>query len=221
MSLITARDTFNQIGAKRFLLEIPPWLVRRRYIFYAGFYAGSPAGVAAPAPPPFPFSLDPVIEGDLHQLVALLPNLYTLPQLRARLQQGHLVFMGRSEDTIVHIRWVFVGSVYLPYLSRRLVLAPAEGYVDEMYTVPAWRRKGVETAMAVEMPGALRARGIRRIIGAIAAWNRVPQRMAEVHGLRQVGSGGYWNILGYKKFFWDGSVRDYGDGNLSISGAPD
>ncbi len=26
-----------QIGAKRFLLEIPPWLVCRRYILYAGF----------------------------------------------------------------------------------------------------------------------------------------------------------------------------------------
>jgi hypothetical protein len=213
MRLTTVFDVFRQIGAKRFLLEIPPWLVRRRYIFYAGLYTGSPADVVAPQ---FPYRLDPVLEGDLHQLVALRPDVYTLPQLRARLQQGHLAFVGRSGGTTVHVRWIFVGSVYLPYLSRRLVLAPGEGYLDEVYTVPAWRRRGVETAAAVQMRTALHARGFRRIICAIAEWNRTPQQVGEAQGNERVGSGGYWDILGYKKFFWDGSVRDHGNGDVSV-----
>jgi hypothetical protein len=219
MGLATALDILRQIGAKRFALDIPVWVVRRRYIFYAGSYGRSGAA-AGSGLPPYPFRLDVVREQDLPQLVSLRPALYALPQLQARLDQGHLALVGRSRETIVHIRWVFVGSVYLSYLSRRLVLAPGEGYLDEVYTVPAWRRRGVEAAAAVQMREVLRARGLRRIIYAIAEWNRTPQRIGEAHGNERVGTGGYWNILGHKSFFWEGGVRDHGDGDLSVGAAP-
>jgi hypothetical protein len=59
-------------------------------------------------------------------------------------------------------------------------------------------------------------RGFERIVCAIAAWNRTPQRVAEGYGYRRVGSFGYWNILGQKRFFRDGAVQDSRNGDLRI-----
>ena len=212
MPLTSVLDVLHEIGAKRFLLEIPPWVLRRRYVFCAV----APAEAVALKPSRIPFRLDPVLEENAHDLVFGRPGVYTLSRVRARLQQGHLAFVGRSRDAIVHTRWVFVGSVYLPYLSRPLVLAPGEGLLDEVYTVPAYRRSGLESAAAVEMRRVLSARGFRRIICAIAAWNRTPQRVAAAQGWAIVGSGGYWNLLGHKRFFWEGRVQDDRDGSLRV-----
>lgn len=213
MRLTTALDALREIGTRRFVTDIPPWLVRRRYLFYA--LALSDA--VAPTPSQIPFRLDPVVEDDLPRLLSVRPGFYSLPQLQTRLQQGHLAFVGRSLETIVHLRWIFVGSVQLPYLARRLVLAPGEGYLDEVYTVPAWRRKGVEGTAAYEMQRAMHHRGFRRIICAIAAWNWIPRHVAEAQGYEQVGVGDYWNILGHRRLVVDGFVRDHRDGDLSVA----
>ncbi len=211
MRISAALDVLRNIGAARFLVEIPPWLLRPTY----NFIAVDPSAVRPLGGARIPFRLDVAGEGDLGDMLAARPGFYTLPQVQARLREGHLGFVGRSQGRVVHVRWVFVGSVYLPYLSRRLVLAPGEGFLDEIFTLPAFRRQGVLTAAAGEMTQLLQARGFRRIIGAMAAWNRVPQRVSEAQGYRRVGVGGYWNLFGYKRFFWRGLLESR-DGDLYV-----
>jgi RimJ/RimL family protein N-acetyltransferase len=211
-----ARDIIRQIGVGRFVLEIPPWLVRRTYLFYA----------AVPRPrigsqrPDLPLRLEALNENAVDALVALRPSLYSNTQISERLREGHLAFLGRIDGAIVHARWIFVGSVHLPYLGHRLVLGPGEGYLDEVFTVPAWRHRGVEFAAAVAMHAVLHTSGFRRILCSIASWNRPPQRVAEKLGYEIVGACGYWNVLGYKKSFQSGAVVNGGDGRLRVEAVP-
>jgi GNAT superfamily N-acetyltransferase len=199
------------LGVRGFLVEIPPWLLRRRYLFY-----GITPADARPLPsPPLPFRLDILLEQEIPDLVALRPDRYTPEGLLRRIHRGHLGLVGRSGTEIVHLRWVFVGAAWLPYLSRRLLLAPGEGLLDEVYTVPAWRRRGVETAAAQQTQRLLRARGFGRVLGVIASWNRAPLRLAERQGYQKLGEGGYWTLFGYRKFFWEGKVAD-GRGGLVV-----
>jgi RimJ/RimL family protein N-acetyltransferase len=150
--------------------------------------------------------------------VALRPDRYTPEALARRIERGHLGLVGRSGAHIVHLRWVFVGDAPLPYLRRRLRLAPGQGFLDEVYTVPGWRRRGVETAAAEQTQRLLRALGFARVFCVIAPWNRAPRRLAERQGYQKLGEGGYWNLLGYRRFFWEGAVADDGRGGLVLGG---
>jgi GNAT superfamily N-acetyltransferase len=166
-----------------------------------------PAATSPPFPCRVPFRLDLAREEDIPHLATLRPGFYTVAQLQARLREGHLGFVGRCGDEIAHQRWLYVNAVYLPYLFRQLVLAPGEGYLDEVYTAPRWRGAGVETAAAHAMQRILHAMGYRRVICSIATWNLTPRRVAERQGYARVGVAGYWALPGFRKFFWEG-IRD-------------
>jgi hypothetical protein len=207
-----ALDVLDHVGGRRFILEVLPWLLRRRYVFYAA----RADELAAPFEPKLSVRIDRINESDLTPIAATRPGIYSVAQLGGRLRQGHLGLVGRLGSEIVHIRWVFRGFILLPYLGHRLALEEGEGLVDEMYTVPAWRRMGVEAAVARQMPEIVQAHHFRRLIGVIAGWNRVPQRMAQLHGYRAVGSGGYWGLPGIRRFFCDGEVRLNVNGDLTV-----
>jgi GNAT superfamily N-acetyltransferase len=200
------------LGARRFLLEIPPWVLRRRYLIYSM----APADAFPPYPCRVPFQLDVAREEDIPHLAALRRDLYTVVQLQRRLREGHLAFVGRCGDEIVHQRWVYVNAVYVPYLFHRLVLEPDEGYLDEVYTVPRWRGAGVETAAAYAMQRVLRARGYTRVICSIAAWNLTPRRIAERQGYTRIGTAGYWALPGLRKFFWHGVREDRARNEITV-----
>lgn len=212
--LSTARDVLRQLGPTRFSLEIPWWLLRRSYVFYTI----DPRNVPQPEARDTAFPLTLITEEDLPDVISVRPGMYTLPQLRARLKAGHLGFAVRAGSEIVSSRWVFVREVHLPYLARRVVLGAGEGFMDELYTAPQWRQKGAVTASGQQIYRLLQARGFRRINCAIAAWNLLPRRLAEAFGYTRVGSGGFWSIAGYRKYFWEGGVEERNGQDLILHG---
>lgn len=205
------RDVLRVVGPRRFITEVVPWAVRLRYVFYA-------LALPAAARPLLldGFRLDLATDADLPLFVAARPERYTLPMLTQRLRDGHLAFVGRVGAAVAHLRWVFTRTVNVPYLGRRIVLAGGDVLLDEIYTMPAWRRRGVEGAVAVAMPRMLHAMGYRRILCAIASWNLAPQRVAAAHGYERLGSGGYWALPGLRRYFWEGMVEDRPDGTLVL-----
>jgi GNAT superfamily N-acetyltransferase len=205
------RDVLRVVGPRRFIFEVVPWAVRRRYVFYA---LTLPAAAQPPALDAF--RLDLATEADLALFVAARPERYTLPALTQRLGDGHLAFVGRVGESVAHLRWVFTRTVDVPYLRRRIVLDRGDVLLDEIYTMPAWRRKGVEGAVAVAMPRMLHEMGYRRILCAIASWNLAPQRVAAAHGYVRLGSGGCWALPGLRRYFWEGAVEDRPDGTLLL-----
>ena len=208
-----AVDLLKEHGWRRFIGTIIPWLFHRRYIFYF-----------QPIDDPvllhscqIPFRLEQVKEKDISHLMKTRPGFYDLSFLRKRKKDGHICFLGFSGQQPIHIRWVYIRSIYLPYLNRTLILNPGDVYVDEAFTLPYYRQKGVYSYAGYLMRHSLKGLGYNRLICMFASWDLSLQSQAERIGLEKVGEGGYWNILGYKKYFWKGLVQDNSDKNISIS----
>lgn len=168
--LYTASDLFKEHGWMRFVGDIIPWLFHRRYIFYS-----------QPIDDPvllyscqIPFRLEQVKEKDFPHLIKLRPGFYDLSLIRKRIKEGHICFLGWSGQKPIHIRWIFVRSLYLPYLHRTLILYPGEVYRDEAFTLPDYRRKGVYSYAGYLMRYALKELGYNRLFCMFASWNLSP-----------------------------------------------
>ncbi len=210
--LRNALGLIRDFGPLKFLGVMMPWLMRRRYIFCAQPLQTQDFVPASD----LSFRLELARERDLPLLMKARPGYYTPAVLERRLREGHLCFLGWTGERLIHIRWFFVRSLYLPYLKKTLLLSPGEIYEDEVFTHPEFRCRGVYSLASYHVRRLLQEMGYNRLTCAFASWNQIPLRVSEKLGLRKVGEGGYWNFLAAQKFFWKGSVRDHGNGQISI-----
>jgi len=205
-------DIRRQFGGKIFFGRVLPWLLCRRYYFYSQAIHPTKPAVSCSYPVMVKFA----DEDDLALVAALSPGDATISQLKKRLRDGHLCFTGWVKDRLVHFRWIFTWSLYLPYLHRTLLLSSSEVYVDEAYTIPELRGRGIATYMGHILRLALSERGFKRYSCAVASWNKAQQKLADKFGMEKVGEGGFINLLLGKRFIWKGRVKDYGDGRIDI-----
>lgn len=208
----TALDIKRELGLKRFIEKIPPW------IFHRSFYFFSQSLLEKFTVQSFhlPFRLEIAAEKDLPYLLEVRPLFYHLADLQERLKEGHFCFLGWVDARPVHIRWVFQRSVHLPYLRKTVLLSPEEVFCDEVYTKPEYRRQGFYSYSGYLMRLVLQDMGYHRFLCAFASWNEISQNASKKLGMKKIGGGGYWNILGIRNYDWEGSVQDRSDGKISI-----
>lgn len=205
-------DLVQEFGLSKFSTRILPWLLCRRYFFFSQTIETS-SGVPRSV---IPFHLTEMKEDDFKSLMQLRVGFHNPDIIRRRLREGHICFLGWSERSLIHARWIFVRSVYLPYLHRTLVLGPGEVYGDETYTVPKFRRQGFLLNAGFLVRERLKELGFRRITCAVASWDSFIQRYAERIHFEQVGEGGYLDLLVLKKFFWRGKVRELNKKEITV-----
>ncbi len=192
-----------------------PWLFVRRYLFYS-----VSLGENAPSPPPvrapLQLRLELLDEGGIPELVSVRPSFYSPSLLEKRMSKGHFCFVGRSGSRLIHVRWIFRTSVYLPYLRRTLVLSPDEAYSDDAYTVPEYRRMGIYSFANFLLRKRLREMGYARYAYAYASW----QAMAGEHRDRiwapPVGEVKIIKFPWKNKYVWRGAVQELGAGQISL-----
>ena len=132
-------DIRRQLGWTACFGRVLPWLLCRRYYFYTQPIHPTWPALSCSSPVLTKFAED----HDLALVTALSPGHATVSELRMRLRDGHLCFTGWLNDRLVHFRWIFTRSLVLPYLHRTLCLSPLEVYVDEAYTHPELRGRGI------------------------------------------------------------------------------
>lgn len=210
--IATGFEIIQQYGLLWFCREVLPWLFCRRYFFYSQVIR--PISPLSSCASPIAFKL--AKEEDLPSLLVFRRDVYNLSQMKKRLREGHLCFIGWLGERPVHVRWIFVRFHYAPYLHRSLLLSPGEAYVDETFTAPDLRNKGIATFTGHLLRLALLELGFKRYSCAVASWNKAQQRVAEKFGMEKVGEGGYFNFVIGKKFIWRGKVRDCGHGRIQL-----
>lgn len=208
----TASDIAHVVGRARFFKKVVPWIFHRDFFFYT-----QSLNEEFPVPScKVPLKMELITEKDLPCLIELRPRFYRIDLIRRRLKEGHLCFLGWSGKKPIHLRWAFLHSYPLYYLHKTIVLFPDEVFVDEAWISPEYRRLGVYSYSGYLMRQILKNMGYRRIICAFASWNFPAQKASERLGMKNSGSGGYWNILGIKKYFLDKEVQDYGGGKIFV-----
>jgi hypothetical protein len=209
---LTAHDLAQRFGWSRLLGKIVPWLFVRRY-----FFCSKPVQDLAPeSPTAVPLRLELATEKELPTLMALRPHYYELQVLQKRLEEGHLCFLGWSGNKPIHVRWMFVKSLYLPYLHRTLLLSPGQVYFDEAYTAPEFRGLRIFSTAGNFIRLKLRGLGYKNEISVFASWQAYSQTLAARIEREKVGEAKIVNWPGLRKFYWKGSIQDHGDGKISI-----
>lgn len=115
--------------------------------------------------------------------LALLETIEDAPrrrrQARERLAGGERWFVAIDAATgrLANFRWVTPRGT-IPELQRDLQIAPDEVYIYDLYTVPEFRRRGVDAVARPTVYASLREEGIVRMHAYIAAWNHASLRAA-------------------------------------------
>jgi len=210
--LVTAFDLAKSFGWRMFLGEIVPWLFVRRYFFCSRVIQD----LVPESPAQVPLRLELAAQKDLPNLMALRPHYYKLQVLQKRLEEGHICFLGWRGNRPIHVRWIFVKSLYLPYLHRTLLLAPGQVYFDEAYTAPEYRGRRIFGVAGNFVRLRLGEMGYKSEISLFASWQARSRTLAGRIEREKVGEAKIVNWPGLRKFYWKGSIRDHGDGKISV-----
>jgi len=104
------------------------------------------------------------------------------PQLAQRLAAGRRCCLARAEGQLAAWGWVSYETEQVGELNLQLRLLPDEAYIWDCATAPAFRRRGLYTAVLIHMAQALLAEGVQTIwIGA--DYNNAPSQA----GIRGAG----------------------------------
>lgn len=201
----------------KFFGRILPWLVFRRYFLFEGSPAASPRTSA---------TLDSMRvrragPADVPAILRIRPGYYSLHQVWERLEQGHQCFIVWASDEPVNIRWCFVGSVFLPYLGRTLVLDRDEVYFDEVYTVPRYRKQNLDVRSYLFMVSWLKRRGFKKHFCFLTSWDTRLHWCYRTLHLKRTGEVRSWNFWKLRRLVLRGGLKNIGGGMISAVRARD
>ena len=173
-----------------------------------------------PPPPmphlPFPVQFDlldsPV---DMDDARALRPTL-SAKSIRERHDRGNACFAVRVEGRVAHSAWVAVDRVRIEYLSKDIVLDPADIFIFDSYTIPEYRNRRLAQARGAFVASYYSDLGFRRSLGLVAVENRAGLAVPETLGYRRIGYYKALRLGGWSRT-WSKSLMDEDLPNLLSS----
>jgi GNAT superfamily N-acetyltransferase len=93
-------------------------------------------------------------------------------ELLRRFVTGSRCFVARVDGALAAWGWVSFGVEEIGELERSLRMGADEAYCWDCGTLPAYRRRGLYTALLGHIGGALRAEGMRRLWIGASRFNR-------------------------------------------------
>ncbi len=105
--------------------------------------------LSAPMPPLAPLEGIELREGspsDIGLLECLVDAERQKNQALKRFNAGHLWYVSIEKATgrLMSYRWASMTSAFIPEINRTVLLKPGEVYLYDLYTLPEFRRRGIE-----------------------------------------------------------------------------
>jgi ribosomal protein S18 acetylase RimI-like enzyme len=103
----------------------------------------------APMPPLAPLEGIELREGslsDIGLLHCLADARHQKNQALIRLEAGHHWYLSieKQSGRLANYRWASMTSAFIPEINRTILLKPGEAYLYDLYTLPEFRRRGIE-----------------------------------------------------------------------------
>jgi ribosomal protein S18 acetylase RimI-like enzyme len=105
-------------------------------------------------------------------------------RFRERLARGRFCFLALHQGTLAAYEWA-TAKVNPDIDCLELQLAPGDVYINEVYTLPAWRRRNIQSALHVWQLCSLRGQGFKRAIAIVAVDNLPSRKMFEKLGYQE------------------------------------
>ena len=132
-------------------------------------------------------------ESDLHLLDGIEDDFQRKADALERFKRGDRWFVGidQSNGKLTNYRWVASGPTLIPELQSNIVPRPGEVFIYALYTVPEYRRRGIDSFTRHYTYDLLhRTSGVDKVLATIFAGNHASLR-ASRHFLREIGRVGY------------------------------
>jgi hypothetical protein len=135
---------------------------------------------------------------DLHLLDGIENDTEKKHDALERFKRGDRWFVGidSSNGKLTNFRWVTTAWELIPELQRNIVPKPGEAFVYALYTVPEYRRRGIDSFTRYHAYSQIhRDAGINTVLATIFSDNTVSQKAAKKF-LTKLGRVWYFSIRG-------------------------
>ena len=216
--LTHAVDLLRTLGLRRGVGVLVGWLLlRREFVVVAWLIPPRETEPASRAD----VECRLLDESGLPTFAARCPEL-GMAEVRRRWAAGMECLVLWHDGAIAAYRWdvpAAADPIYLPYLGRRVRLAPGDVLTYEARTLPTSRRLRLGAELVDAAVARARARGDRRCVGLNAAWNHASLRWAQQLGWERLGTVG-WGRAGLgRRYFATGAVS-FVDGEIWFPPSP-
>ena len=177
-------------------------LVRRKLVFEAGLDELRPAEPRISAR----FRLGD--QNDLKRMSEAVHDYDMLAQEFAleRLRAGDRFTLAESGNQIVFYSWLMFGQLDMG-MRRYLPLSADTAYLYRLFTVAAYRGRGLSPAYFWSIREDLSQQNVRRVVSWVEARNLVSRRVFEAAGFRQIGCIWHVQFLFRSYFFVSPTLR--------------
>ena len=202
------------------LLEASRWLIRTlgtapyRHIEYTVF-ARSLDEPLPNAHPRIPTTMRLASESDLRRLRSIvLPSEYR--HFARRLAHGRLCFLAIAEEKPEDLAAYCWATTEIDPKIDALVLdlPPASAYLDDAFTVPAYRRKGIQTAAHIFRLQHVKTLGCRRAFLIVDVKNQASQSLVRELGYQEVDRLSFRRILWKRTYHYRQGTFQVADSSL-------
>jgi hypothetical protein len=118
-----------------------------------------------------------------------------------RLNHGHMCFLVRYSNSIVHTCWVAVGTARMEYLDCQIEMAPDVAYVYGSFTNHAHRNMNLATLRGAFMELHLFKIGFHRALAVVVPENKAALRRVQKGGYRKFGLIGFMAMGSWRRYF--------------------
>jgi ribosomal protein S18 acetylase RimI-like enzyme len=122
----------------------------------------------------------------------ILPS--ELEYFSKRLAHGRICILALYQENLIAYAWAS-DEVNLEIDNLELRLEPGDVYLDDFYTLPAYRRQGVYSALHLQELRYVQERGFKRAVAIVAVDNIPPQKLMKKIGYQEADRLSFRRIL--------------------------
>jgi ribosomal protein S18 acetylase RimI-like enzyme len=156
------------------------------------------------AEPRMSVSMRPATQTDLARFDGLVPP-SELRHFARRLAHGRYCFLALDGENLAAYCWAST-QIEFDIDNLEMRLRPGDAYVDDAYTVPAYRRQRIQTAVHLFRLGYMRDLGCQRAILIVDEKNTASQRLVRKLGYQEA------DHLSFQRVLWKRTYRYRQDG---------
>jgi len=150
--------------------------------------------------PRVPITLRPAAEADLARFRGLVPP-SELDHFARRLAHGRYCFLALDGEKLAAYCWAAT-QIRFEIDNLEIQLEPGDTYVDDAYTIPAYRRQGIQSAVHLYRLQYMQGLGCQRAILIVENSNLASQQLVRKMGYRRAGQLDFRRILWQRSFHY-------------------
>lgn len=129
-------------------------------------------------------------------------------EAQQRLNAGHLCFVALNGGNLANYTWVCFHEGYIDELETKIRVSPGSAYRYDVFTLPAYRGKGIFPSVFEESCKYLYQNGIRELYGLVDSNNSPMLRVYEKAGIasRKIGDVTYIKLSNWRRHVFTGTT---------------